>query len=52
MTPDPHERGALKGRSDETAERAGIIEYMGNVPRDVAERLAIEAEEKEENSNE
>jgi hypothetical protein len=44
---DPHEHGPLKGHPYETAERAAIIEFDGNVPRDVAERMAIEAEEKE-----
>jgi hypothetical protein len=41
MTPDPNEHGALKGHSDETSERAAILEYMANMPREEAERLAL-----------
>jgi len=47
MTPDPYEYGPLKAHPYETAERAAIIEFDGKVPREEAERLAIEAEEKE-----
>jgi hypothetical protein len=45
MTPDPNEHGALKGHSDETSERAAILEYMANMPREEAERLALAWEE-------
>ena len=46
MTPDPNEHGALRGYPDTVSERAAIIEYEANVPREMAERRAIEEYDK------